>query len=162
MSLRKQILEIIEKDSRISHDTLAAMLGSEPAEVERIIHELESEKIIAGYHALINWDKADSDDVSAIIEVKVNPQRGQGYDRIAKKIYQFDEVEAVYLISGGYDLSVELKKAPMREIANFVSTRLSLIEEVQSTATHVILKKYKDHGTILEDDDTDKRMVVSP
>ena len=100
--------------------------------------------------------------MSAIAELRVNPQRGKGFDRIAEKIYQFPQVQAIYLMSGGFDFSVQLKKAPMKEIAAFVSERLSVIEEVQATSTHIILKKYKDHGTLFVKDDSDKRMVITP
>jgi DNA-binding Lrp family transcriptional regulator len=111
---------------------------------------------------LINWDKTGDDEVSAIIELRVNPQRGSGFDRIAEKVYQFPEVETVFLMSGGFDFMVQLKKAPMKEIALFVAKRLSVIDEVQSTTTHFVLKRYKDHGTLFVDEGDDKRMVLTP
>ncbi|EFR30492.1 Lrp/AsnC family transcriptional regulator [Eremococcus coleocola] len=160
MENREELLKLIETDSRLSIAELSRMLDMDQAAVEAEIAALEEENIIVGYHTLVNWDKTDDDHVEAIIEVKVNPQRGKGFDSIAAKIYQFEEVQALYLMSGGYDFNVELKKAPMKEIARFVSNKLSIIEEVQSTTTHVILKKYKDHGTFFVEKGKDKRMAV--
>ena len=162
MNQRQAILKVLESNSRISPAELAVRLGYSEEEVIKTIAELEADRIIVGYHTLITWDKTDDQSVSAIIELKVNPQRGQGFDRIAEKIYLFPEVDSLYLMSGGFDFLVELKKAPMKEIALFVSSRLSVIEEVQSTATHIILTKYKDHGTMFVKDDKHKRMVVTP
>lgn len=160
--MREKLLRLIEKDSRLTVDDLAVMLDLTPAVVAETIQHFEANKIICGYHTLVNWDKADDDQVSAVIELKVNPQRGAGFDKIAERVYQYPEVDAVYLMSGAYDLLVEMRKAPMKEIANFVASRLSTIEEVQSTSTHFILKRYKDHGTLFVDEEGDKRMVVSP
>lgn len=160
--MREKLLRLIEKDSRLTVDDLAVMLDLTPAVVAETIQQFEANKIICGYHTLVNWDKADDDQVSAVIELKVNPQRGAGFDKIAERVYQYPEVDAVYLMSGAYDLLVEMRKAPMKEIANFVASRLSTIEEVQSTSTHFILKRYKDHGTLFVDEEGDKRMVVSP
>lgn len=160
--LSEKILKLLEKDSRLSAEDIAIYLGEQVSTIENAIQKLEKEKVICAYHTLINWEKTDDSTVAAVVELKVNPQRGIGFDRIAEKIYQFPEVEALYLMSGGYDFLVELKKAPMREIASFVSNRLSVIEEVQSTATHVLLKQYKKHGTLLVAGDDDQRMVVSP
>ena len=158
----EQILKIIEKNSRLSNQEIAVMLDLEVSTVTSIIEKLEAEKIISGYHTLVNWEKVSDDEVSAVIELKVNPQRGLGFDKIAERVYQYPEVDAVYLMSGAYDLLVEMRKAPMKEIAAFVSSRLSTIEEVQATATHFILKRYKDHGLVLVGDEKDKRMVVTP
>ena len=158
----EKILKLIETDSRLTTEEVATMLDLNSYEVKEMIQKLESEKIICGYHTLINWDKTDEEQVSAIIELKVNPQRGAGFDKIAERVYQYPQVEAVFLMSGSYDLLVEMMKAPMKEIASFVASRLSTIDEVQSTTTHFILKRYKDHGTLFIDDDEDKRMVVSP
>lgn len=160
--MNENILKIIEKDSRLTPEEIAIMLGLEADEVAEAIKEMENRKVICGYHTLVNWEKAEDDEVSAVIELKVNPQRGSGFDKIAERVYQYPEVEAVYLMSGAYDLLVEMRKAPMKDIASFVARRLSTIEEVQLTATHFILKRYKDHGTLFVDDDEDKRMVVSP
>lgn len=160
--MNERILKVIEKNSRLTAEEIAIMLGLETDDVVHALKDMEECKIICGYHTLVNWDKANDDEVSAVIELKVNPQRGAGFDKIAERVYQFPEVDAVYLMSGAYDLLVEMRKAPMKDIASFVARRLSTIEEVQSTATHFILKRYKDHGTLFVDEDKDKRMVVSP
>ena len=160
--MNERILKVIEKNSRLTAEEIAIMLGLETDDVVHALKDMEERKIICGYHTLVNWDKANDDEVSAVIELKVNPQRGAGFDKIAARVYQFPEVDAVYLMSGAYDLLVEMRKAPMKDIASFVARRLSTIEEVQSTATHFILKRYKDHGTLFVDEDKDKRMVVSP
>lgn len=159
---KEKILKMVEKNSRLTNAEIAVMLDLDPSEVALALKEMEEKKIICGYHTLVNWDKAEDDEVSAVIELKVNPQRGAGFDKIAERVYQYPEVDAVYLMSGAYDLMVEMRKAPMKEIAAFVANRLSTIEEVQSTATHFILKKYKDHGTLFVEENRDKRMVVSP
>lgn len=158
----EKILNVIETNSKLSAEEVATMLGLEEQEVAAEIKRLEEEKVICGYHTLVNWDRTGGDEVSAIIELKINPQRGAGFDKIAEKVYHYPEVEAVYLMSGAYDLMVEMKKAPMKEIASFVARRLSTIDEVQSTTTHFILKRYKDHGTLFINEEKDKRMVVSP
>ena len=160
--MNERILKVIEKNSRLTAEEIAIMLGLETDDVVHALKDMEERKIICGYHTLVNWDKANDDEVSAVIELKVNPQRGAGFDKIAERVYHFPEVDAVYLMSGAYDLLVEMRKAPMKDIASFVARRLSTIEEVQSTATHFILKRYKDHGTLFVDEDKDKRMVVSP
>ncbi|HFI0464161.1 TPA: Lrp/AsnC family transcriptional regulator [Streptococcus suis] len=160
--MKEKILKLLERDSRLTAAEIAVLLGQDQTLVQSTIKELEDQKIICGYHTLINWEKTDDTMVSAIIELRVNPQRGKGFDRIAEKIYNFPEVKTMYLTSGGFDFLVELHKAPIREIANFVSSRLSIIEEVQSTSTHVILKKYKEHDTLFVKKDDDKRMVVTP
>ena len=159
---REQILKLLEADSRTTVREIAVMLGLGEDEVQDEIAQLEKERIICGYHAFVNWDKTEDDNISALIELKVTLQRGEGFDRIAEKIYQYPEVEALYLMSGGYDFSVILKKATMKEIANFVSSRLAVIEEVQSTATHIVLVRYKDHGILLTAPKKDMRMVVTP
>lgn len=162
MDLKEKILKLLEQDSRLTVKEIAVLLGQDEVTIKEMIQKLEDEKIICGYHTLINWDKTDDNMVSAIIELRVNPQRGKGFDRIAEKIYNFPEVKAMYLTSGGFDFLIELQKAPIREIAEFVSSRLSIIEEVQSTSTHVILKKYKDHDTLFVKKQENKRMVVTP
>ena len=126
------------------------------------IAQMEKEKIICGYHTLIDWDKVGMEKVTALIEVKVTPQRNQGFDRIAERIYNYPEVTAVYLISGGYDLLVTLDGKTLKEVSQFVSEKLSPVEAVISTATHFILKKYKDHGTILVKKAESERMLVTP
>ncbi|ANZ44407.1 Lrp/AsnC family transcriptional regulator [Cloacibacillus porcorum] len=159
---REEILRLLEKNARYTAKDIAVMLGMDVSEVKNEIEMMEKERTICGYHALVDWDKTDDEKISALIELKVTPQRGEGFDRIAEKIYQYPEVESLYLMSGGYDFSVILKKATMKEIANFVSSRLAVIEEVQSTATHIVLVRYKDHGILLTAPKKDMRMVVTP
>lgn len=159
--MRKQILKHIEKHSKINLGELAIMLGTDEVTVANEIAEMEKEKIICGYHTLIDWDKAGVELVTALIEVRVTPQRNQGFDRIAERIYNYPEVNAVYLISGGYDLLVTLEGKTLKEVSQFVSDKLSPVEAVISTATHFILKKYKDHGTILVKKAESERMPVT-
>ncbi len=160
--MREIILEILEKNSKIDPSDLAVMLGLTEVEIVNEIQKMEKEQIICGYHTLINWDKTTKESVTALIEVKVTPQRGEGFDRIAERIYRFHEVKAVYLMSGGFDLTVIIEGSTMKEVALFVAQKLSTLDSVLSTATHFVLKKYKDHGLIFEDRKKDERMVVSP
>ena len=160
--MREELLSVLEKNSRIDFNELAVILGTDEATVLEEINKLEKEGVICGYHTLINWEKTSIEKVNALIEVKVTPQRGQGFDRIAERIYNYPEVNAVYLISGGYDLLVTLEERSLKEIAGFVSDKLSTLDSVLSTATHFILKKYKDHGTIMNEDKGDEREVVTP
>lgn len=159
--MREKILEALEKDSRIDFKTLAITLGIEEAVLIDEIFKMEKEGIICGYHTLINWDKVGKEVVTALIEVKVTPQRGQGFDTIANRIAKYHEVTSVYLMSGGFDFMVLLEGKSMKEIAKFVFDKLATLDSVLSTATHFILKKYKDHGFSLEEDKQDKRMLVS-
>ena len=159
--MRKQILKAIEKQSKINLGELAVMLGTEEAVVANEIAEMEKEKIICGYHTLIDWDKVGVEKATALIEVRVTPQRGMGFDRIAERIYNYPEVTSVYLISGSYDLLVTLESKTLLEVSQFVSDKLSPIEAVISTATHFILKKYKDHGTVLVKKSGSERMPVT-
>ena len=147
--MREKILTFIEKNSRIDLKELAVVLGVEEAVVMNELEAMEKENIICGYHTLINWDKAGVEMVTALIEVRVTPQRDSGFDRIAERLYNYPEVYAVYLISGSYDLLVTLEGKTLKEVSRFVSERLSTIDGVLSTATYFILKKYKDHGTIM-------------
>lgn len=160
--MREELLQIIEKNSRINIEDLAKMLGKDEIDVANEIKKLEEDGTICGYHTLINWEKTSIEKVSALIEVKVTPQRGQGFDKMAERIYNYPEVNAVYLISGGYDLLVTLEEKSLKEIAGFVSDKLSTLESVLSTSTHFILKKYKDHGTIIDKTKEDKREVITP
>ncbi len=159
---REEILRLLEQNAKYTAKDIAVMLDMDVIEVKNEIDIMEKERIICGYHAIVDWDKTDDEKISALIELKVTPQRGEGFDRIAEKIYQYPEVESLYLMSGGYDFSVILKKATMKEIANFVSSRLAVIEEVQGTATHIVLVRYKDHGIQLAAPKKDMRMVVTP
>lgn len=160
--MRDELLSIIEKNSRIGLDELAVMLDKKEAEVLAELSALENEGVICGYHTLINWEKTSIEKVNALIEVRVTPQRGQGFDKIAERIYNYPEVKSVYLISGGYDLLVALEEKSLKEISMFVTDKLSTMEYVLSTATHFILKKYKDHGTILDKKHTDTREIITP
>lgn len=161
-ALRIEILKYLEKHSRVDLSELAALMGAEETEVANEMAEMEKEKIICGYHTLIDWDKTSLDKISALIEVRVTPQRGQGFDNIAERIYKYPEVNAVYLISGGFDLLVTLEGRNLKEISSFVSEKLSTLDGVLSTATHFILKKYKDHGTILARKYEDTREKIMP
>ncbi len=160
--MREKILSIIEKNNKISLSELAVLLGAEEETIAQEMKAMEAEGIICGYHTLINWEKTDTEKVSALIEVRITPQRGQGFDRIAERIYKYPEVNAVYLISGGYDLLVSLEGRSLKEISGFVSDKLSTLEGVLSTATHFILKKYKDHGTIFTEKSKDEREIFTP
>lgn len=160
--MREKILNILEQNSRIDLADLAAMLGVEEAAVANEIADMEEEHVICGYHTLINWDRTSEEKVTALIEVKVTPQRGQGFDAIAERIYNYSEVHALYLMSGGFDFTVIIEGKTMKEVALFVSSKLAPLDSVLSTSTHFVLKKYKDHGTILEVKDKEERMVVTP
>ena len=161
-ALRLEILRYIEKHSRVELGELAVLLGVEETDVANEMAEMEKEKIICGYHTLIDWDKTGVEMVTALIEVRVTPQRDRGFDRIAERIYNYPEVSAVYLISGSYDLLVTLEGRTLKEVSRFVSEKLSPIDEVLSTATHVILKKYKAHGTVRVPKKESERMLVTP
>lgn len=158
--VKEQLLNLLEKNGRLTHQELAVLVGESEETVRELIDSLEKEGIICGYQALVNWDKTNDEEVSAVIELKVTPQKGSGFDEMAEQIYQNPEVEALYLMSGSYDFMVILRKASMRSIARFVN-KLAMLDNVVSTATHVVLVRYKDHGTVLVKDKQDQRMVVS-
>lgn len=161
-NLRNEILRYLEKNSRVNLAELGVLVGSDETTVANEIADMEKEKIICGYHTLIDWDKTGIETVTALIEVRVTPQRNQGFDRIAERIYNYPEVHAVYLISGGYDLLITLEGKTLKEVSRFVSEKLSPIDSVISTATYFILKKYKDHGTIMGSKKESERMLVTP
>ena len=161
-NMREAILAVLEKNSRIDLADLAALLGVTEAEVANEISEMEKERVICGYHTLINWDKTNNEKVTALIEVKVTPQRGLGFDSIAERIYNYSEVHALYLMSGGFDFTVIIEGKTMKQVATFVSSKLATLEAVLSTSTHFVLKKYKDHGTVLDAPVSDERMLVTP
>ncbi len=161
--MRTEILSIIEKNSKISLKELSMMLNMAEIDIANEIQKMEEEGIICGYHTLINWEKTSIEKVNALIEVRVTPQRGKGFDNIAQRIYKYPEVKSVYLISGGFDLLVTLEEKSLKEIAQFVSEKLSTLDSVLSTATHFILKKYKDNGTILTSEQNDDiREAITP
>ena len=159
---RIQILKFMEKNCKIDPKELAILLGTDEVTVISEIMEMEQEKIICGYHTMIDWAKAGVDQVNALIEVRVTPQRGRGFEKIAERIYNYPEVSSVALISGAYDFLVTLEGKSLMEVSRFVSERLAPIDDVISTTTHFILKKYKDHGTILAVREKEERMLVTP
>lgn len=159
--MREKILGILEQNSRMDLKELAILLGEEEQAVADAVSSMEKEGIICGYHTLINWDNTASEKVNALIEVKVTPQRGMGFDKIAERIYQYSEVSAVFLMSGSFDFTVFIEGKTMREVALFVSEKLSPLEAVLSTATHFVLKKYKEHGTVLAKEKEDERQPIS-
>lgn len=162
-NLREHILNIISKNARYSTKEIAAMLGSDEQTVEKEIEQMEAENVICGYPTLINWDKTDCEKVTALIEVKVTPQRDMGFNKVAERIYKFDEVQSVYLMSGGFDLTVIIAGKSMKEVARFVSEKLSTLEYVNSTATYFVLKKYKEHGLEMTGENHEpERMLITP
>lgn len=161
--MRNDILRVIDKNSKISVEDLAVMIDAPVEAVRAEISDMEKEGIICGYPTLINWDKTDCEKVTAWIEVKVAPQRGRGFEKIAERIYRFDEVESVYLMSGTFDLAVLIEGKSMREVANFVSSKLAPLESVLSTSTNFVLKKYKEHGLeLVNQKREDERMLYTP
>lgn len=161
-TLKERILTIIEKNSRIEIKELAVVLGTEEAEVAEALQQLEEDGIICGYHTMIDWDKTGIENVTALIEVRVTPQRDKGFDDIAERIYKYPEVNSVYLISGGYDLMVTLDGKTLKQVSSFVTNKLSTLDTVIGTTTHFILKKYKDHGTIMSRKYEDQREMITP
>ena len=159
--MKQEILILLEKNGKLSVEELAEELNASRKEVIKAIGELEADKVICGYSTIINWDKITDQKCNALIEVKVTPQRGTGFDRIADRISRFDEVDSVYLMSGGYDFTVVVNGKSMKEVSSFVFNKLATIDYIQSTATHFVLKKYKDHGVDLVEEKTDERMLVS-
>ena len=144
----EQLLRLIEADCTLTHKQLAAMTGTSEEKVDAEIKRLEEDGTIVGYKAVVDWDKTDREAVTALIEVKVEPQLGDGFDRVAERIYQYEEVESCYLMSGDFDMTVIISGRTLREVANFVTQKLSTIDAVQSTSTHFILKKYKENHLI--------------
>jgi len=156
----EEILGILERNSKATAEQIAVMIAKPIEEVEAAIKKYEAENVIVGYNTLINWDKTEKEKVTALIEVKVTPQRGLGFDKIADRIYKYSEVTACYLMSGGFDLTVIIEGKTMKEVAFFVSEKLAPLESVQSTSTHFVLKKYKDKGTIFEEKQVDRREQI--
>ncbi|MBQ3080426.1 MAG: Lrp/AsnC family transcriptional regulator [Clostridia bacterium] len=156
------VLEILAEDARTTAESIAVMTGKTVSEVEAAVKALEKERILLKYPAMVNWDRVREDVVQALIEVRVTPQRDEGFDAIAEKIYRFEEVKSVYLMSGAYDLLVIVEGSNIKQLAIFVGEKLSTIEHVLSTATHFVLKKYKQDGVIMEKETEDDRLQVSP
>ncbi|MCL1632627.1 Lrp/AsnC family transcriptional regulator [Sporolactobacillus sp. CPB3-1] len=158
-----EVAEILEKDARLSDDDLAKMVNISTDQVRQIVKKLEEDKVIVRYESLVDWTKVDGHQgVTAMIDVKVTPKRDVGFNDVAERIYRYKEVKSVYLMSGTYDLSVQVEGQSVNDVAHFVSQKLSTIEGVISTTTHFVLKKYKHDGTIYDSDDQDRRIVVSP
>lgn len=158
----KELLEILDKEPGLPLNKLAIMLDTPENELAETMKRLENEKIIIKRPAIINWEKAGIDNVTAVIDVKITPQRESGFDFIAERIYRFPEVHSVSLMSGAYDLLVIIQGQTLKEVAQFVSDKLATIDGVISTTTHFMLKKYKEAGVIIENDENDHRLVITP
>ena len=156
----EKLLDLLSQDARLSTAQLAAMTGATEEEVAEAVRHFEKKRTILGYKALVDWDKTDRESVTALIEVKITPQKGMGFDEIARQIYSHHQVESVYLMSGGFDLTVIIKDRTMCEVARFVAEQLAPMENVLSTGTHFILKKYKDYGVEYDPSEKDKREVM--
>lgn len=159
--MRERILSLIEKNSRIDIAELAMMVGVEEVDILNELEAMQQERIICGYHTLIDWDKAGVEKATALIEVRVTPQRGMGFDKVAERIYNYPEVNSIYLISGGFDFMVIIEGKTLREVAQFVSEKLAPMDTVLSTKTNFILKKYKDHGTVMAKLEKDERELIN-
>lgn len=156
------ILRILDKEqSVVNTEKISRMLGESEEEIETKIKQMEAEHVIAGYKTIINWDKTDREVVRALIDLRITPQRGEGFDKVAQRIYKYPQVRALYLMSGAYDLSVVIEGKTMKEVALFVAQKLAPMESVISTATHFVLKKYKEEGIVFEDDEKDSRQVIT-
>jgi len=160
--LKLKILELLKEDARRTVELLATMLDVTEEEVAKAVAELEKDKVIVKYATVVNWSKVEDEKVTALIEVQITPERGRGFDAIAERIYLYPEVKSVYLMSGAYDLLVEIEGKNLKEVAAFVSNKLSPIDRVLSTKTHFILKKYKQDGIIFENNEDDHRLLISP
>ena len=155
--MKNEILKLLENDARLTDKQLAVMMNTDEAEIRREIDAMEKNGTILAYKTIIDWEKTENESVTAMIDVKLTPQKERGFDRVAEKIYNYPEVQAVYLMSGSYDLSVVIEGKTMKEVAFFVSQKLSTIESVISTATHFVLHKYKDKGILYDPTETDER-----
>ena len=158
----EELLSTIEKNSKLSTAQISTMLEKDAETIETAIKTLEKENIILGYRTIINWEKTNKEFVTAFIEVKISPQRGEGFDRIAQRISKFDEVKSVYLMSGSYDLAVIIEGRTLKEVSLFVTQKLATLEFVLSTTTHFVLKKYKDNGILFSEKEKDTREVITP
>ena len=158
--MNTKLLRLLEEDCTLTPEQLASMAEMTVDEVKAAIAGYERDKIVLGYKAIVDWDRTDRESVTALIEVKVTPQRGAGFDRVAERIYQYDEVESVYLMSGSYDLTVIISGRTLREVAEFVGQRLATIEDVTGTATHFILKKYKEKHLIFQKQEQQARELI--
>ena len=157
----EEILKILENDARTSPDQIATMTGTPASKVEKIIKQAEEDRTIVKYKTMINWEKAGKEEVRALIEVKIQPQREVGFDAIAERIYRFPEARSAYLVSGTYDLAVLVTGKTMHEVASFVSQKLAALESVQGTVTHFLLKRYKEDGEIVDGEEKPKRQPLT-
>ena len=158
----EEILNILDKEKgNVSRAKIAQMLGMEEKEVADKIEKMEKENVIVGYKTIVNWDKTDKDVVVALIELRITPQRGKGFDKVAERIYKYPQVKSLYLMSGAYDLAVTIEGKSMKEVALFVAQKLAPMDSIISTATHFVLKKYKEEGIVFEDDEKDTRQVIT-
>lgn len=155
-----KLLQLLERDCTLTHEELAAMTGMTVEAVGEAVRQYEKDRVLLGYRAVVDWDQTDREAVTALIEVKVTPQRGEGFDRIAQRIYQYDEVESVYLMSGAFDLTVIISGRTLKEVAHFVGEKLATIEDVTGTATHFILHKYKENHLIFEKQEEQQERFV--
>ncbi|MDQ0191934.1 Lrp/AsnC family transcriptional regulator [Paenibacillus wynnii] len=160
--LKRKVLELLKEDARSSTELMATLLGADEEDVKMVIEQMEKEHVIVKYATVVNWDKVDDERVTALIEVQITPERGRGFEGIAERIYLYPQVKSVYLMSGAYDLLVEVEGRNLREVANFVSEKLSPIDAVLSTKTNFTLKKYKQDGIIFEEHQEDNRLMISP
>ncbi len=160
--MKFKVLELLKEDARRSPELIATMLDKPQEEVEQAIAEMEQDHVIVKYAPVINWSKVDDQKVTALIEVQITPERGRGFEGIAERIYLYPEVKTVFLMSGAYDLLVEVEGRTLNEVASFVSSKLSTIDSVLSTKTFFILKKYKQDGIIFEEKEGDQRLLVTP
>ena len=152
-----EILKALEENATLTTEQLSTMLGKEEGDIRDMIRQYEEDGVILGYRTVIDWDKTDREYVTALIEVKITPQLDRGFDRIAEKIYNYPEVKSLYLMSGGYDLCVTIEGRTMKEVAYFVGRKLAPMEDVMSTATHFVLRKYKDTGIVYGSMEIDER-----
>lgn len=160
--MRTKILNLVEENCKLTAKDIAAMLGENEETVAAELAAMEQEHIICGYTSIIDWDKTENEFVTALIELKVTPQRGEGFDKIAERISNYPEVDTVYLMSGGYDFAVIIKGKTMKEVSLFVSGKLAPMEAVVGTATHFVLKKYKEHGVKLTNNTKAERLAIMP
>ena len=158
MQEERKVLELLEKDARLTAKELAVMLSKEEGDIRSMIAKMEKDGVLLGYRTIIDWDKTDKEYVSALIELKITPQRDRGFDRVAEKIYNYPEVESLHLMSSAnYDLAVFIEGKTLKEVAYFVANKLSTIDEVVATATHFVLRKYQDKGIVYGPAKTDER-----
>ncbi|WP_145319821.1 Lrp/AsnC family transcriptional regulator [Paenibacillus xylanexedens] len=160
--LQLKVLDLLKEDARRTPALLSTLLGESEDKIKNVVAQLEQDHVIVKYATVVNWSKIDDEKVTALIEVQITPERGRGFEGIAERIYLYPQVKSVYLMSGAYDLLVEVEGGNLREVANFVSEKLSPIDSVLSTKTNFILKKYKQDGIIFEDHQEDNRLMISP